>query len=261
MMHILRAECSRIMRRGMILGAGVVVGLGILVSLIVFGQATTTPEPGEPQQVSASRLEADNGLVQAFGFASQVIGGASLVFFARTITNDYQHGTLKVLLTREPRRLAFLTGKVMVIAGFVTICVLAAVVAMAGTGIVVAAVRGFDVAQWGTPNGVAETLLGFLRLLSTAYVWGLFGAALATIFRSAGPAIGLGLGGFAIGGHIVERFFGDAAQWFPSLVLAAFTAGGTDEVSVVTAGLVAAAYAVGLALVAGFAFTRGDVPA
>lgn len=260
MMHVVRAEWCRLMRRGSLLGAGVVVALGTVAASVIFGQAAIKPDPAQPQAVAIALLEAPDGLVQAFGFASQIVGAASLVLFARSVTTDYQQGTLKVLLTREPRRLVFLAGKGVAMAAFVVAAVLATVVAMVVTAMIAAATRGFDLSAWWSLEGFAAIGLGTLRLAATALVWGLVGTALGTTLRSAGAAIGIGIGVLAIGGHIVERFFTNASEWFPSLVLAAFTVGGTPAVSLALSGIVAAAYAVGLAIVAGIGFKWGDVP-
>lgn len=132
-----------------------------------------------------------------------------------------------------------------------------AAVAMAG---MVAQARGIDSSQWWTSAGIGENLLGFLRLLAASLVWGLFGFALGTTFRSGGAAIGIGLGALLIGGHIAARFWADADKWMPDSLLSVFATGGTTSVSLSYAGLVVASYAVTLGAVSGLSFSRGDVP-
>lgn len=260
MINILHAEWTRLMRRGMLVGAVAIVGLGILTTALIFGQASNGAESGTPGVVGISLLEGDDGLVQTMAFGSQIVGGASLVLFARTVTNDYQHGTLKVLLTREPRRLAFLSAKFLAMTIFLALALVAMFLAMVSTASIMAGIRGIDSSAWWTVAGIGESLLGFLRLLGAALVWGLFGFALGTILRSGGPAIGVGIGVFAIGGHLVERFWANAAEWFPSIVLSVFTVGGTDAVSLTWASLMVAIYAVVLTAASALGFSRGDVP-
>lgn len=260
MRNLLNAEWLRLMRRGMLGAAAALVGLGVLATVLIFGQASDSPEGETPGLVRTALLEGADGLVQSLTLSSQVVGAASLVLFARTVTNDYQQGTLKVLLTREPRRLALLSAKFLAMALFVVLAVLAMFVAMTGAASLVAAARGIDASAWWTAAGIGETLLGLLRLLAASLVWGLLGFALGTLFRSAGPAIGVGIGMLAIGGHLVERFWSNAGSWYPSSVLSVFTVGGTDAVSLAWAGLVVALYAVGFAAAAAGGFLRGDVP-
>jgi hypothetical protein len=259
MRNVLAAEGSRLLRRGMLLGILAVVGLGVLTSAIIFGQSSSGDERG-PGVVPTAELEASDGLVKAFAFSSQIVGGAALVLYARSVTNDYQHGTLKVYLTREPRRLVFLSAKFLAMTAFLGVTLLVLLAAMIITASVVGGARGIDMSAWWTGEGVAATTFGFLRLAAAAMVWGLFGFALGTLLRSSGPAIGVGIGVFAIGGHLIENFWTNGGEWFPSLVLAVFTAGGTDTVSLGLASLMTALYAVILAGLSAFGFTRGDVP-
>jgi len=260
-MNAIRAEWARLMSRNMFLGGIVLVALGALTTLIVFTQAGTgTPGTPDPGGISLSTLGGPKGIVQSLQFTGTLMGAISLVLFARTVTTEYQNGTLKVKLAREPRRLVLLSAKFLAMALFVAASLVAAFVAIVAVASIVGGVRGIDTSQWWTGDGIVESLLGLLRLLLASLVWGLFGFALGTILRSGGAAIGIGLGGLLIGGHIGERFWADAGRWLPDQVLAIFTIGGTDAVSMAYASLIVAVYAIVLSSASAFGFARGDVP-
>lgn len=254
--NALKAEWTRLMSRGMLLGGAVFVGMGILVTVIVFASAGGANGPG----VTVSVLSGSDGFVQSLRFTGTILGGISLVLFARTVTNEYQFSTLKVKLSQEPRRLVLLSGKFLAMALFLAAALVMTYIAMVSVASVVAGARGIDASPWWTSKGVAENLLGFLRLLAASIVWGLFGFALGTVLRSGGAAIGIGLGALLIGGHVGERFWADAERWLPDSLLGIFSAGGTASVSLAYASSVVVLYGVILGVISAFGFTRGDVP-
>lgn len=261
MMHVVRAEWLKLMHRGMVvMGGGGLVGLAALGTLLVFSQAQDAPSPTGPGFTTAV-LQQPDGLVQSLALTSQIVGAVSLVLFARAVTNEYAHGTLKVALTREPRRGALLAGKFLAMGAFVSVAGLVAVMAALGVGSAVAAARGMDVAAWWGSEGLSDLGLGVLRFEAALLVWGLFGFALGAVFRSGAAATGLGVSVIFVGGHLLERFWADAGEWLPNLVLSTFTVGGTELLSLGAATLVVGLYAVVLAGTSLLAFTRGDVAA
>ena len=260
MMHVVRSEWARLMRPGMVLGGGLLlVALGSLATAMAFGLAEAEPTTGPGGATTIAVLEAEDGLVQTMVFSSQVIGAVSLVIFARSIANDHQQGTLKVMLSREPRRFVLFAGKVVALSAFVTASVAVTVVAMLATGSFVAAIRGIDTSAWWTSSGGAETLAGALRLWLATLGWGVFGLMLGTLLRSAGVATGIGIGFFAVGEHMLEMFWGDAAKVLPGLVLAAFTVGGNAALAMGAAAAIAAAYTAAFLFVSATVFWRRDV--
>lgn len=259
MINIIAAELRRIRKRSTLLGALAMVAIAILTTTIVFTQAQEDKSTS-PGVVQSRTLEAPDGLVATYGFASLILGAGFLVIFARAVTNDYQHSTLKVLLTREPRRLMFAAGKFVATTAFATATLIAIALAMLATASTIAAIRGLDLSEWWTWEGIGESTVGFLRLWAASMVWGLYGFALGTLLRAAGPAIGVGIGSFALGGHLLENFVDNAAEWFPSLVMAIFVVGGADGIKFATAALMTAVYAAVFAAASIATTRRGDVP-
>ena len=260
MLNVVRSEWTKLMRPGMLLGgAGALVGLGVLGTLVVFSLAEHSDGPG-PQQ-PGDALEESDGFATSFAFSSQVLGATSLVLFAKVVTSDYQQSTLKVLLSREPSRTRLLAGKYLAMALFVTAALAIACTAMLAIAATVGPGNGLDLDAWWTPAGLASMLLGSLRLLASCLVWGFFGFGLGALLKNGAAANGIGIGGIAVGGHLMEMVWEDAGQWLPDLVLAAFSMGGNEALSLADASWVVALYAVVLASASWFFYTRGDVTA
>ncbi len=261
MLHVVRSEWTKLMRPGMILGGGgAIVGLGILATLMVFSLVQHGGAPQGPTP-SSDILEQSDGFARSFVFSSQILGATSLVLFARVVTSDYAQGTLKVLLAREPNRTRLLAGKYVAVALFVSAFLLIAILAMLLVATITAAQRGLDITSWWTADGWGSLAWGTLRLVTSTLVWGFFGFALGALVRNGAAANGIGIGAIAIGGHLTEMFWSDAGKWLPDLVLGAFAMGGSKAISLANAGLVTAAYAALLAVVAWLAYNRGDVTA
>src|SRR5204862_28137 len=97
--------------------------------LVLFGRASTDVPGASAGQLlsnlspSLATLSTAAGLVQGLTIAGNFIGLISLVLFAQVIGGEYREGTLKVLLSHEPRRVHLLFGKLLALAGFVAVAV------------------------------------------------------------------------------------------------------------------------------------------
>jgi ABC-2 type transport system permease protein len=259
MLHVVRSEWTKLMRPGMLLGgAGALIVLGVLGTFVVFSMAEHA-EAGQGPAQPADVLEESDGFARSFAFSSQVLGATTLVLFARIVTADYQQGTLKVLLSREPSRTRLLAGKGIAMALFVAAALLVALVAMLAVAVTAGSANDIDLDAWWTADGIASMAWGVLRLLASCLVWGLFGLGLGALVKNGAAANGLGIGGIAVGGHLMEMFWDDAGKWLPDLVLAAFSMGGSNDLSLGDASWVVALYAAVLAAASWFFYTRGDV--
>ena len=164
-----------------------------------------------------------------------------------------------MLLSREPRRLAVLAGKLVAISAFVGIAILAAFVAQTATASIVSAARGLSTSAWWTADGWQNAAGVVARAWIACLVRGLLGAMMAILFRSAAPAIGVGIGYLLVGEGLIFLVWRDATKWLPNFVLGTFTAGGSSTQSLAEVSLLLAAYAAGFLLVAGATFWRRDV--
>lgn len=167
---------------------------------------------------------------------------------------------LKVKLAREPRRLVVLSAKLLAMMLLVAPAVVVAFMLMLATGTIVAGTRGLDVSAWWTSAGLGGMLVALLRLVASVLVWGFFGFALGVLLRSSAAAIGVGLGGLLLGGHLGERIFTTPGKWLPDQILSAFVVGGTTSATLAFASLSILAYTILLATASAVTFSRGDVP-
>lgn len=261
-MGALRAEWAKLMRWGTLVGgAGAVVGVACLATLLVFvsAKAVAPADAGRFGGITIAQLEAPDGLVQAMGFATVLVGAVSLVLFAQSVAGEYGHGTLKAILAREPRRLVVLAAKVVALALFLAVAVAAAFAAMAGVASLVAAARGIDTSRWWSGDGLGSAFPALLRLWVASLVRGLIGLTLGLAFRSAAPAIGIGLAYSIVGENLLLLAWSDGRNWLPGQVLVAFAQGGTASLSLAAASGLVAAYAALLCVASGWTFARRDV--
>src|SRR5438067_12619359 len=120
MLRALRSEWYKLWRRGMVIGIiGSMAAIAILAVVLVFANAHAPAPPspaggpgGGPRERGLPTTDdlAKNGFTSVFQFAAGLLGVISLVLFAQAIGSEYRDGTLKVLLSREPRRLVLLAA-------------------------------------------------------------------------------------------------------------------------------------------------------
>ncbi|MEA3203196.1 MAG: type transport system permease protein [Thermoplasmata archaeon] len=243
-MRVFRSEWDRLMRPGVLLGgAGTIVGSALLVTAILFAIAkpaadiTLADAAAGRAAVSREMLEASDGMVSAFGLAGPLLGVICLVLFAQNLGAEYGHGTLKVLLLREPRRLRLLAGKAAALGLLCVLAIAVAFVAQSLLAIVMAAARGIPATAWFQPHGLAVAGLLLLRVVGAALAWGAIGLLLATLLRASAPAVGIGIGYTIVAEPIVSLAFNQGAKYLPGRILQSFVAWGAAPPKGQPAGL------------------------
>jgi ABC-2 type transport system permease protein len=233
MIRAFRSEWSRLMRPGALLGgAGTIVGSAILVTAILFAIAkpaadiTLADAAAGRATITREMLEASDGMVAAFQLTGQLIGIISLVIFAQNLGAEYSHGTLKMLLTREPRRLRLLTGKAAALGALITLAIVVAFVAQSLLAVVMAAARGIPATAWFQPHGLAVAGLLLLRVVGAALAWGAIGLLLAILLRASAAAVGIGIGYTVVAEPIVSLAFNQGAKYLPGRTLQSFVSWG-----------------------------------
>jgi len=268
MIRAVGAEWRKTLRRGMIVGGiGVMVAFSLLAVTIRFVNAEEGAPPGEgapqargPPIFSREELETETGPVLAFaGFSGGLMGVVSLVLFAQSVGAEYGWGTLRVMLTREPRRILFLGGKLVAMTLFVGLGILVALLVQYVAAIAFALGMNVDMGAWWTATGFLEAGSAFLRVWFTGTVWGLFGTVLALGFRSAAPAIGTGIGYALVAENLLTLAWDDGRKWLPGQLLGMFNTGVGNPVELPIAGLLLAAYAVAFVVASAILIRVRDV--
>jgi hypothetical protein len=260
----LRAEGYKLWRRGTLLGVvGSLLVLTVALTIVVFARASGAPPgPGGSLSDLAPPLRAlatSDGLSHGFLVTSNFATLIALVFYAQSVGGEYREGTLKVLLSREPRRLHLLAGKLGALSVFFALALAASLVVEVGASVVGAAARGVDTSAWWTSDALGAALGLYARVLVATLVHGLAGACLAIVFRSAVASVGIGFGFLFVGEEVVISAWHDAASWLPHATLHAFVKGGTPDVGLAEGAWVAAAYAAVLLVASGWIWRARDV--
>jgi hypothetical protein len=268
------AEAMKMVRRPaywILLGIGTALALafGYIIPYLIY----THPPKGMKPQDRADVLAA----IVPHGWLGNEVGGfplfgAAFVLIAGVLAagSEYGWGTVATVLTRRPRRLDVLGGKLLALVGFALVYELAMIVPGAPASYLAARRLGAPV-DWPSllmsarALGSGQLVLGF---------WALAGALLAILFRGTALAIGLGLVYLFVVENLVSGFAGqlDALRaiqkLLPGVNAGALLAGipgtkGSPGVShVVGTGhalLLVALYATLIVLVASALFRQRDV--
>jgi ABC-2 type transport system permease protein len=266
MIRSLQAELLKLRRPAVLYGAaGATLGLTLLATVLTFATASTaTTAPvstvgGASLTSTVGQLAQSGGLTRGFTVAASFIGLLVFVLFTTSMTSEYGLGTIRVLLTREPRRARLLAGKLLALLAFVSALLFAAELVSGAAAIALAHARDITTAQWFTAEGLRHLGGDYANAVLTATVFGSVGITVGVFCRSTPIALGIGLAWLGPLEHIIQLNWSGAARWFPGLVFDAVASGGTVITTYPRALLTALAYAL-LALTAGtISFLRRDV--
>lgn len=227
-----RAEWLKLSRRP----ATWILGIILLISTLALGYAfiflasqlveRSPATPNNPDPLATARglragMLPSNLLVTVIPLLSNLGGPIALILGALAIGSEYSWGTMKTILTQRPGRLSVVGGKLLGLApillifaaGTLLIGLLASLLYAAGTGSALA------------PPGPGTLLKGIAASWLILAAWATLGVALATLFRSAALAIGLGLVYALALENIIGTvaFFVDQVESFRRLLLGANT--------------------------------------
>lgn len=261
MTRAFRSEWLKLRRRGMYFGIGLLsfVGGGLVTLLTVLQQPLTGPQSrvhgptGAP--LSFAQINASDGLARLVSRGSTVMGLVALVLCATSFASEFSQGTIRNLAVRAPRRLQLLAGKMAGNATFLTLGVIAAVALGVAVAFAFAPSHHISTAAWSLwPLGAAA-----VRLAATTIGWGVVGATLGTLFRTAAPAIGVGVGYGLLFESFLTAAWSGGARWLPGQLLSALASGGTDTTSALRAASLLAVYLCAAATAGAVVFVRRDI--
>ena len=200
-------------------------------------------------------LVADDGAVAALSASANLIGIVAIALFALSVARDFEWGTIRNLLVGQPRRAILLSGKLLAVASYVIIGAVAAGVAAVVLAVTLAPTQDISTDTW--------TVAGSLGTIGTTAIatvlWGLVGAVLAMVTRSAAISITAGIAYLLIIESLLGLIWDTAGEWLPAGVIAALASGGTSQVSFEKSILLAVGYAIlGLGVMY-LTFMRRDV--
>jgi hypothetical protein len=231
MVNAVRSEWIRIWRPTFRYGA--IGTLAVFAATISYFIYSSLPDAGSaetrrPGATTAADLEQPGGMIYALGPISTIAGVILLSLWALAAASDYDTGMIRVLVQAQPSRLKLLTAKLIALAGFT---VIACTVTVLATAIVARPLaRGYDVstAAWRIDAPV-ELLSGAFNFFVPTLVWGLIGLTIAVLTRSAGVAIGLGIGWLLVVENLIAITAPDLTDYLPGGTLGALAGGGSPN--------------------------------
>ncbi|WP_395160076.1 Arm DNA-binding domain-containing protein [Ilumatobacter sp.] len=144
-------------------------------------------------------------------------------------SEDYRAGPmLHPAAMTGMRRLKLLTAKLVALTGFTVIACTVTVLTTAAVARPLARIYDVETAAWRTDAPV-ELLSGAFNFLVPTLVWGLIGLTIAVLTRSAGVAIGLGIGWLLVVENLIAITAPDLTDYLPGGTLSALAGGGTPD--------------------------------
>lgn len=231
--NVIASELVRLRRRSILLGwLGLTALFAVLINFVMFqvvkqGAAPSQNGPGVSFP-SPAQLLSSHGIVAGLGAASSFFGVIALSFWALASASDYSTGWIRIMAAAEPRRWALLVGKWIALAVLTAAATIVALIVNLIAAPGAAAAGGYKPTAWGDDLPAAlGSAAGNLYL--SLLVWGTIGLALATITRSAGIAIGIGLGYVLLLESIIKAAVSSADQWLPGVTINALANGGNTD--------------------------------
>lgn len=243
MISSMRAELIKLRRPSVLLGAGFVLPLLAMIStalVFAFAKSSSAVGDGAVFGPSLTELGRSGGLARGFTAATSFTGLLVLVVFIAAATSEWGHGTIRMLLTRQPHRTRVFAGKAMALLVAMTAALLLALVASVITAYIAAAARGIPTGSWLSGSGLQHAAGAWLRAVLSGACFGLLGLALGTLIRSTTIAVTLAFAWFFPLEHIIQNAWPGAGRWFPGLLFDAVTTDGNSVTGFTRASLLAA---------------------
>lgn len=261
-MRAVRSELVRLRRPGYLIGwYGLTAVFAALINVVMFQVSSEQSGPAGGPGVSFPTVDAlldADGIVAGLGAGSSMFGVVALSFWAIAAASDHSTGLIRVLAAAEPRRWLLVLGKWVALAAMTAAATLVALVVNLAVAPVAASSAGLEPSDWGT--GIAGVAVGAaLDLYLALLVWGTIGLALAVLTRSAGIAIGVGVGWVLLLEGVIAAAAADIGDWLPGTTIGALATGGTSSMSFETALALGAAYAAVAMTATLVASTRRDI--
>ena len=231
MFNAVRSEWIRIWRPTFRYGA--IGTLAVFAATISYFIYSSLPDPGSaetrrPGATTTADLEQPGGMIYALGPISTITGVILLSLWALAAASDYDTGMIRVLVQAQPSRLKLLTAKLVALTGFTLIACTVTVLATAAVARPLARIYDVETAAWRVDAPV-ELLSGASNFIVPTLVWGLIGLTIAVLTRSAGVAIGLGIGWLLVVENLIAITAPDLTDYLPGGTLSALAGGGTPD--------------------------------
>lgn len=261
MIRTLRAELLKLRRRRVLALAAVAIAV---FSIATAGIVTTTAGPARdrPDASQGTTLESlsnTGGGTEVFTAGAAFAGTFLFVVFVGALAVEFSRGTVRTMLLRQPGRVRLLAGKLLAL---LTLAAGILAVAEAVTWLaarLIAPTQDIPTDDWTSAAAAGHALADYGAVLFWVAGYAVFGTALAVFIRSVPVALAVGIAWAGPFEHLFQDAWEPASRSFPGLLLEAFVAGGTADVSATRALLTLTIYALAAAALASHNFARRDI--
>jgi hypothetical protein len=262
MIRTYRAELVKLVRRKvMLITAAVVMVFGVGGAAIVLASAKPAVDSVPGRGLTLEQLGVAGGGTEIFRTAASFAGTFLFVVFVGAMAVEFSRGTIRTMLLRQPRRVRLLAGKVAATLTFAAIALAATEGVTWLASLALAPGNGVATDAWSSLNaaGAAVTDFGAVLLWVTGYA--VLGTTVAVLLRSVPVALAVGIAWAGPFEHLVQNAWTPAVKVFPGLLLEAFVAGGTPDVTTSQALATVSVYAAVAAIITSIVFARRDITA
>jgi ABC-type transport system involved in multi-copper enzyme maturation permease subunit len=263
MIRTFRAELVKLRRRRVLVLAAIATVLFSIgtAAVVLASAAPAANRPGFGQGTTIEALSAADGGTEVFTTGTSFAGTFVFVVFVGAIAVEFSRGTVRTMLLRQPRRGALLAGKLASLFAFaaVVLAVAEALTWIAAT--LLAPTQDIPTGEWRSLAAIGHALADYAMVLFWVGGYALLGLTVAVLTRSVPVALAIGIAWAGPFEHLIQDGWNTATRVFPGLLLEAFVAGGTSDVSALRAFGTVTAYMLVAAAVAATTFVRRDVTA
>jgi ABC-type transport system involved in multi-copper enzyme maturation permease subunit len=262
MIAAIRAELVKVFRRRVLLITAVTTAVFAVGSAaIVLASAEPAAQRVSGRGVTVASLSDVGGGTEVFTTAVSFAGTFLFVVFVGVVAVEFSRGTFRTMLMYQPRRLRLLTGKTLALLGFAAAVLAATEVLTWAAARLLAPSQDVGTGRWVSADALGQAVADYGSVLFWVSGYALLGTMVAVLVRSVPIALAIGIAWAGPFEHLLQDAWDPAGRFFPGLLLEAFVAGGTPEVSATRAFVTVAAYVTVAAVVAGAVFSRRDVTA
>jgi ABC-2 type transport system permease protein len=262
MIAAVRAELVKVLRRRvLVITAATAAVFSIGSTAIVLASADPGGGRVAGRGVTVASLSDAGGGTEVFTTAVSFAGTFLFVVFVGVVAIEFSRGTFRTMLMYQPRRLRLLAGKLAALLAFAAAVLAAAEVLTWATALLLAPTQDVTTDHWVSADSLGQGVADYGSVLFWVGGYAVLGTALAVIVRSVPIALAIGIAWAGPFEHLMQDAWDPAGRVFPGLLLEAFVAGGTSEVSAMRAFLTVAVYVTVAAVLAGTVFSRRDLTA
>jgi ABC-2 type transport system permease protein len=261
MIQTFRAELVRFRRRRVLVLASVAtVVFAVGTAAIVLASAEPSRrQPGFGQGTTIESLARAGGGTEAFTTGVSFAGTFVFVLFVGAVAVEFSRGTVRTMLLRQPNRTRLLAGKLGALLAFAAALLASAEVITWVAARLLASTQDISTGSWTSLAGLGHAVEDYGSALFWVTGYAVLGTMLAVLTRSVPVALGIGIAWAGPFEHLIQDAWSTASRVFPGLLLEAFVAGGTTDVSASRAAITLSLYVAVAAAIAATTFARRDI--